>query len=813
VYYVERGTGTLAAGRQIKTNATREISGTAAAPGVTDSPTWLPTTLFLGKGGFNISARGDVLLGPVVNPFLLPGGLGNTYLYKTYFSTYASGDYVNVSSIGGSVSLREVASIGGSASEILNQWYKNKLLWTPTGSTSGSYARPWLRLNESSVQNFGTVSEALPPTLRATSFSGSLNLVGDLTLYPSTTGGLELVARDAINGLQKTGPGNSALWVYSILNVSDASPAAFPGIASPFSYQKIADLEGSPSATSSNNFLNFIDNLLTESGATSGSEATLQAKRARHMSGNLHAGDSNPIRIYAGTGDISGLELFSPKSARVLSGRDISDVSFYIQNLDAGDISVVSAGRDILPYNADSAIRTKAGKTGAPTDSLAGDIQISGDGLLEVLAGGNLDLGTGTVTNLNWKITSDDGAKAVYVAATSQKQARLKAVTLKDSTNKLATWVTSTSTIALLTKSDGTGTGITSVGNARNPYLPFEGADIIVGAGLGAVGDLSSNSLDFKTFLAGLGSAKPTSAQSAGQSGTRKDLAALEQFYTILRDAGRDYSDPASRNYLKPAAYAPGYVAIATLFPDPQSKGDILTRSRDIRTKSGGSISIFAPGGGLTMSGTSIVETETPPGIITETGGAVSIFTNQSVEIGIGRIFTLRGGDIMIWSSKGDIAAGASSKTVRSAPPTRVLLDPESAALQTDLAGLATGGGIGVLATVKNVAPGDVDLIAPVGAVDAGDAGIRATGNLNIAAARVLNADNISVGGTKTGVPSAPTVAAPNIGGLTSGSSASAAANTAAQSVANTSERPTEPEVPSIITVEVLGYGGGEGEE
>jgi hypothetical protein len=184
------------------------------------------------------------------------------------------------------------------------------------------------------------------------------------------------------------------------------------------------------------------------------------------------------------------------------------------------------------------------------------------------------------------------------------------------------------------------------------------------------------------------------------------------------------------------------------------------------------------------------------------------------VSIGIGRIFTLRGGDIVIWSSTGDIAAGVSSKTVQSAPPTRVLIDPQSAALETDLAGLATGGGIGVLATVEGVEPGDVDLIAPEGVVDAGDAGIRSTGNLNIAATAVLNASNIATGGSSSGVPSAPTVAAPNVGGLTSGSSSTAAANSAASSVANQSAAPPKEgmETPSMITVEILGYGGGEGD-
>ncbi len=85
---------------------------------------------------------------------------------------------------------------------------------------------------------------------------------------------------------------------------------------------------------------------------------------------------------------------------------------------------------------------------------------------------------------------------------------------------------------------------------------------------------------------------------------------------------------------------------------------------------------------------------------MTESGGNIGIFTRGDVSLGIGRIFTLRGGNQIIWSSEGDIAAGSAAKTVTFAPPTRVILDPQSADVQTDLAGLATGGGIGVLATV-----------------------------------------------------------------------------------------------------------------
>jgi filamentous hemagglutinin len=731
-----------------------------------------------------VSARGDVLLGPAANPFLLPGGYNNTFWYKSYFSTYSPDSAVRVSSLSGDLTLRQATTMPvtgiSSPVPILHAWIENVLLFNSNIQTASFY-QPWLRLNESSVAAFRGVSALMPGTLQGTAFSGDINVVGNLTLSPSSRGTLDLLAGGAINGLRPNGlitlnNTPTTTWTASRINLSDANPNAVPGILTPFAYQVLAGTVLSQASTSGSNFLEFVDNLFEETGSTLGAAAVIQNKQALHAPGPLHAGDPNPVRLYALSGNISGLTLFSGKASRIIAGRDVSDISFYIQNIDDDDISLVASGRDIVAYNANTPLRVAALAPGniltfgeAPQ---AGDIQISGPGVLEVLAGRTLDLGTGA------------------------------------------------------NNADGTGVGITSIGNGRNPFLPFEGASIIAGAGIGLSTGLTGSNLDLKSFISQFiegpeGVRYLTELNAASANGTpvtqsnfrqlsleEQARVALAVFYIVLRDAGRDHNLVGSPGF---GNYDAGFSAIAALFPNAAGSGDILTRSRDIRTKSGGDISLFAPAGSLTLATSTIGAPLTPPGIITEAGGAISIFTHGGVDIGISRIFTLRGGDEVIWSSTGDIAAGSSSKTVQSAPPTRVVIDPQSMDVKTDLAGLATGGGIGVLATVAGVPPGSVDLIAPVGVVDAGDAGIRATGNLNIAATAVLNASNISVGGTSAGTPSAPVVAAPNIGGLTAASNAAGASTSAAgEAMKGAQPAPTTTEEsPSIITVEVIGYGGG----
>jgi hypothetical protein len=90
--------------------------------------------------------------------------------------------------------------------------------------------------------------------------------------------------------------------------------------------------------------------------------------------------------------------------------------------------------------------------------------------------------------------------------------------------------------------------------------------------------------------------------------------------------------------------------------------------------------------------------------------------------------------------------------------------------------------------------------MAPRGTVDAGDAGVRVAGDLFIAAQTVANAENFSVAGNASGVSVA---AAVDVAAQTSGNAAAAAAEQEAQNMAN----PRSQGAPSIITVEILGFG------
>ncbi len=110
--------------------------------------------------------------------------------------------------------------------------------------------------------------------------------------------------------------------------------------------------------------------------------------------------------------------------------------------------------------------------------------------------------------------------------------------------------------------------------------------------------------------------------------------------------------------------------------------------------------------------------------------------------------------------------------------------------------------------TIPGAPVGSVYLVAPRGTVDAGDAGIRVSGNLYVAAAQVLNADNIQVQGKSTGVP---VVASVDTGALTAATSAASAATQMAQNLVRNNASGV-PQRHWTITVQVEGFGDAGGD-
>ncbi|WP_185546020.1 filamentous haemagglutinin family protein [Variovorax sp. KBW07] len=330
-------------------------------------------------------------------------------------------------------------------------------------------------------------------------------------------------------------------------------------------------------------------------------------------------------------------------------------------------------------------------------------------------------------------------------------------------------------------------------------------------------------------------------------------------YYAELRAGGREYNEeggPRRGSYLR------GREAIATLFPshgadggarryqgdltmfssanyylgssDPFTKRPQAGRSylrRDawnaagrpndigvydaldagIHTNFGGNVNILAPGGRTLVGVDGGFVPGEGSGVLTQGAGEVQIYSLGSILLGQSRIFTTFGGGILAWSAEGDINAGRGSKsTVVYTPQRRLYDDAGNVSLSPTTPN--TGAGIATLNPIPEVPPGDIDLIAPLGTIDAGEAGIRVSGNVNLAALRVVNAENIQVQGKSTGIP---VVAAVNVGALTNASAAAAQAGAAAQEALQRERTAARQALPSVFTVRVLGFGnepaGGEG--
>lgn len=286
--------------------------------------------------------------------------------------------------------------------------------------------------------------------------------------------------------------------------------------------------------------------------------------------------------------------------------------------------------------------------------------------------------------------------------------------------------------------------------------------------------------------------------------------AAIDQLFADLKTAGLEQNA------------ALGEAAIGKVFkgsnPGP---GSISMFFSAIQTQGNSGIDLLVPDGNInaglpTPGGGNI-------GIFTTFGGGVRAYLSGDFNVNQSKVMTLDGGDILLYSSNGNIDAGRGARdSVTTQPPQRVaILDdkgnptglftfiPPSDASGSGIRSLTFDpDGPGPLATPR---PGDIFLFAPKGFIDAGEAGVSSAGNIFVAALQVLNSNNFSATGTSVGVPvavnsgiSAAAAGAGNVGASAAKSADEVTKNLASSAAANT---PKEVIRPSVITVELLGIG------
>ncbi|AXA53495.1 filamentous hemagglutinin family protein [Pseudomonas thivervalensis] len=287
----------------------------------------------------------------------------------------------------------------------------------------------------------------------------------------------------------------------------------------------------------------------------------------------------------------------------------------------------------------------------------------------------------------------------------------------------------------------------------------------------------------------------------------QQNVFARQIYFAELKAGGREYNTVGGE---RSGSYRRGREAIEALFPSKDVAGNTLRYDGDvtlyggsgIHTDFGGDIQVLTPGGQQVFG----VEGNAPPasaGVITQGQGDIQLYAQGSILLGQSRIMTTFGGSILGWSAGGDINAGRGSKTtVVYTPPRRVYDTWGNVTLSPSVP--STGAGIATLNPIAEVAPGDIDLIAPLGTIDAGEAGIRVSGNVNIAALTVVNAANIQTQGKSTGVPLAASV---NTGAITSASSAASSATQAAEDVARQQQNAARQNQASVFTVQVVSFG------
>lgn len=341
----------------------------------------------------------------------------------------------------------------------------------------------------------------------------------------------------------------------------------------------------------------------------------------------------------------------------------------------------------------------------------------------------------------------------------------------------------------------GNGGGIVTRGNLDNPYLDATGASVVLSAG--------TLSADYPKFMRSVFGMTGSDAELSTYAETNK-TEVLDLFFAKLAEVtGATGKQALDLNTFD--------TIIASLFPTNKFQtGDINVFGSQVKTEQGGSIDLFAPGGSIYAGLASVPKyiADKPSsklGIFTIKGGEIRSLVKQDFQVNQGRVFTLGGGDVTLVSQYGNIDAGRGSKTAAATPPPILVADENGNAV-LDISGSISGSGIATLRAYDNTQEANVYPIAPRGIFDAGDAGLRSTGTVNIVAQTILNAANITANSGVTGLnqsggPVAPPPAPVN-------TSAAAGAQELAKSI-----QQKDTSAASLLTVELISIGGADGQQ
>ena len=569
-------------------------------------------------------------------------------------------------------------------------------------------------------KNTSTVSVAdlntYTPSVNLVSLEGDVVFDGPITTFPSVNGALTVFA------------GTDIVDSAGSVNMSDVLPST----------------------------------LSTVTGVLSGGGAAVGGTGFSNTSpyGDVHAGNPTPAWFVAGR-DILNLTAAVPEAADIEAGRDIVSLYYFGQNLSPTDTTLIYAGRNFT-------YPLQFGSNGSPDIPVVG-VQLGGPGNLDILAGGDINLGFSngvvTVGNLvNANLPTATGANVTMVAG---------------------------------------------LGQGPQSYTTFY-QDIIAPSAT-----YQQELVSYVESLTGQSNLSVAAADTefSALSGNQQLPFVDNVFFNELNLSGEE------ENTTRGAGFTRGYAAIDALFPgtrsgQPSTSDDLDLTYSQIYTQSGGNIALLVPGGTINVG------LAVPPagasskpasslGIVAEGPGNVDIYSLGSVNVDSSRIFTLGGGNILIWSDLGSIDAGEGSKTSLSAPPPVYQVNSKGNLVITSDPAVA-GSGIRTIQTNPTQPFGDVNLIAPAGTVNAGEAGIGAAGSINIAALTVLNVANISSGGTATGVPPLVSGVTASLAGAASAASSATSSVTSAidsAAAASTQQAPIAQSAISWLDVFVTGLG------